>query len=128
MLCVIAIIAILASLLLPAVFRAYNKARAVAEEVEGPAIIALIAQETRGYCIAHTQYLFLSRSELIKKVGYAPKAHDWLAASTTEFEPFGYLDQTNVMSLSPRQYWVRGIETRFSQGLAPGNLCVTFSS
>ncbi|MFK3774734.1 TonB-dependent Fe(3+) dicitrate receptor FecA [Pseudomonas sp. NPDC089406] len=33
----------------------------------------------------------------------------------------GYLDQGNFVSLSPREYWVRGIETRFSQGLALGD-------
>ena len=33
----------------------------------------------------------------------------------------GYLDQGSFLSLSPRQYWVRGIETRFSQGFDLGN-------
>ncbi|MHC6224084.1 TonB-dependent Fe(3+) dicitrate receptor FecA [Pseudomonas sp. X10] len=33
----------------------------------------------------------------------------------------GYLDQGSFLSLSPREYWVRGIETRFSQGLALGD-------
>lgn len=33
----------------------------------------------------------------------------------------GYLDQGSFVSLSPREYWVRGIETRFSQGLALGD-------
>lgn len=32
----------------------------------------------------------------------------------------GYLDQGNFISLSPREYWVRGIETRLSQGFAMG--------
>lgn len=32
----------------------------------------------------------------------------------------GYLDQGTFMSLSPREYWVRGLETRFSQGFALG--------
>lgn len=32
----------------------------------------------------------------------------------------GYLDQGSFVSLSPREYWVRGIETRFSQGVALG--------
>ncbi|NBA95030.1 TonB-dependent Fe(3+) dicitrate receptor FecA [Pseudomonas sp. R5(2019)] len=32
----------------------------------------------------------------------------------------GYLDQGSFLSLSPREYWVRGIETRFSQGFALG--------
>lgn len=33
----------------------------------------------------------------------------------------GYLDQGTFLSLSPREYWVRGIETRFSQGFDLGN-------
>ncbi|MFK0088121.1 TonB-dependent Fe(3+) dicitrate receptor FecA [Pseudomonas sp. NPDC090755] len=32
----------------------------------------------------------------------------------------GYLDQGSFVSLSPREYWVRGLETRFSQGFALG--------
>lgn len=32
----------------------------------------------------------------------------------------GYLDQRNITTLSPRYYWVRGIESRFSQGFALG--------
>ena len=33
----------------------------------------------------------------------------------------GYLDQTKFLSLSPREYWVRGIETRLAQGFDLGN-------
>ncbi len=33
----------------------------------------------------------------------------------------GYLDQGKFLSLSPRQYWVRGLETRFAQGFDLGN-------
>ena len=33
----------------------------------------------------------------------------------------GYLDQGTFMSLSPREYWVRGVETHFSQGFALGD-------
>lgn len=33
----------------------------------------------------------------------------------------GYLEQLGFVSLSPREYWVRGIETRFSQGLPLGD-------
>ena len=32
----------------------------------------------------------------------------------------GYLDQGSFVSLSPREYWVRGLETRFSQGFGLG--------
>jgi prepilin-type N-terminal cleavage/methylation domain-containing protein len=79
LLCVVAIIAIVASLMLLAISKAYNKVRGMSEELEGPAIISLIAHETRNYCTARTQFLFLSKSELISKVGFAPKAHDWLS-------------------------------------------------
>ena len=33
----------------------------------------------------------------------------------------GYLDQGTFLSLSPREYWVRGIETRLAQGFDLGN-------
>ena len=33
----------------------------------------------------------------------------------------GYLDQGSFLSLSPREYWVRGIETRIAQGFDLGN-------
>ena len=33
----------------------------------------------------------------------------------------GYLDQGTFLSLSPREYWVRGIETRIAQGFDLGN-------
>ncbi|MFZ4964542.1 TonB-dependent Fe(3+) dicitrate receptor FecA [Pseudomonas sp. Mn2068] len=33
----------------------------------------------------------------------------------------GYLDQGTFLSLSPREYWVRGLETRFSQGFDLGD-------
>lgn len=32
----------------------------------------------------------------------------------------GYLDQGTFLSLSPREYWVRGLETRFAQGFDLG--------
>ncbi|MDD1968276.1 TonB-dependent siderophore receptor [Pseudomonas putida] len=33
----------------------------------------------------------------------------------------GYLDQGSFISLSPREYWVRGLETRFAQGFGLGS-------
>ncbi|WP_277962922.1 TonB-dependent Fe(3+) dicitrate receptor FecA [Pseudomonas sp. RIT-To-2] len=33
----------------------------------------------------------------------------------------GYLDQGSFLSLSPREYWVRGLETHLSQGFALGD-------
>jgi prepilin-type N-terminal cleavage/methylation domain-containing protein len=100
LLCVVAIIGILMSLLLPVILRAYNKVRGMSEEMEVPGIIASVAHKTRRYCTTHTQYLFLSKSELIDKVGFAPEGHDWVGASSTEFVPFGYLDETNKIVLT----------------------------
>src|SRR5436189_4121966 len=50
LLCVIAIIGILASMLLPAVLRAYVRAREFNEDMEGPSIIEMIRKESRSYC------------------------------------------------------------------------------
>ena len=72
----------------------------MSEEWEADGIISLVRTETRGYCAAHPEYFFLSKSELIDKVGFAPKAHNWIEASTTEFVRFGYLDDTNRVVLT----------------------------
>ena len=100
LLCVIAIIGILASLLLPTVARAYNRVRAMAEEWEGPQIIRMLVHETRGYCTANPQFKFASKSDYADQCGLAPKCRDWLHASTTEFVPFTYLDPTNKVVLT----------------------------
>src|ERR1017187_1662898 len=53
LLCVIAIIAILASLLLPAIARVYNRIKGAADEMEAPQIAEMLLRETRAYCGAH---------------------------------------------------------------------------
>jgi type II secretory pathway pseudopilin PulG len=100
LLCVLAIITILASLLLPATLRAYNKVRGMAEEWEAGEILSLLTTETRRYCAAHPQYLFPTKSDFLDKCGFAPKPKDWLQASATEFVPFGFLDDTNKIVLT----------------------------
>jgi prepilin-type N-terminal cleavage/methylation domain-containing protein len=100
LLCVIAIIAILASLLLPAIARAYNRAKGMAEEMEAPQIEHLLLTETRNYCAATPQYNFGSKSEFADKCGFAPKCRDWVQAPTTEFVPFNHLDPTNKVVLA----------------------------
>jgi prepilin-type N-terminal cleavage/methylation domain-containing protein len=72
LLCVIAIIAILAALLLPAISRAYSKEHGMSEEWEAGEILSLLTKETRGYCAAQPQYVFLTKSEFIDKCGFAP--------------------------------------------------------
>ena len=56
MLCVICILAILASLVLPAVARAYGRARGFAEEFEAPEIASMLCHETRNYCAANPTF------------------------------------------------------------------------
>jgi len=102
LLCVIAIIAILASLLLPAVFRAYVRIKGQADEMEAPEVAYLLQKETRNYCAAHPQYQFAAKSELVDKCVLAPKCRNWVLASTTDFVAFNYLDDTNKLVLSVR--------------------------
>ena len=102
-----AIIAILASLLLPAVFRVYDRIKGEADEMEAQTIAYMLEKETRNYCAAHPQYQFDCKSDLTDKCVLAPKCRNWVQASSTEFVPFAYLDPTNKIVLSvhlgPRQ-------------------------
>lgn len=100
LLCVLAIIAILASLLLPVILRAYTRVKGMAEEMEASQIADLLVSETRSYCAAHPQYNFASKSEFGDKCALAPKCWGWLQAPTTGFVPFNYLDPTNEIVLA----------------------------
>ncbi|HWH68112.1 MAG TPA: type II secretion system protein [Candidatus Sulfotelmatobacter sp.] len=95
LLCVIAIIAILASLLLPAANRAYQRAKGMAEEVEAPAIAELLVTSTRGYCAGTPKYRFVSKADFADKCQLAPKCRDWVMAYRTDFVPFNFQDPTN---------------------------------
>jgi prepilin-type N-terminal cleavage/methylation domain-containing protein len=100
LLCVMAIIAILASLLLPAVLRAYVRIKGQADLIEAPTIAHMLKEETRNYCLAHPTYQFNAKSDLVEKCVLAPKCRNWVQASTTEFVPFSYIDSTNKVVLS----------------------------
>jgi prepilin-type N-terminal cleavage/methylation domain-containing protein len=100
LLCVIAIISILASLLLPVVARAYERVRGMAEEIEGPGIIGMLMGQARGYCASHPQFNFATKSDFADKCSLAPKCRDWVQASSTEFLPFTFRDPTNKVVLT----------------------------
>ena len=100
LLCVCAIIAILASMLLPAVFRAFARVNAFAQEMEVDTVVHMLSHETQNYCAANPKYLFGSKSDFADKVGVAPKCRDWIQASATEFVPFTHLDPTNRVVLT----------------------------
>jgi prepilin-type N-terminal cleavage/methylation domain-containing protein len=100
LLCVIFIIGILAALLLPAVLRAYIRAREFSEDMEGPSIIQMIRNESRNYCIGHPTFQFSSKTDFAQKCVFAPKPSEWVQGSRTDFVPFSYLDPTNKIVLS----------------------------
>jgi type II secretory pathway pseudopilin PulG len=102
LLCVIAIIAILASMLLPAVLRAYNRAREFDEDMTGASIIEMIRNEARNYCVGHPDFQFASKADFAQKCLFAPKPNDWVLSSKSELVPFGYLDPTNKIVLTFR--------------------------
>jgi hypothetical protein len=94
------IIGILASLLLPAVLRAYLRAKEFDEDMEGPSIIEMIRHESRKYCVGHPAFQFSSKNDFVQKCVFAPKASQWVQGSRSEFVPFGFLDPTNKIVLS----------------------------
>jgi prepilin-type N-terminal cleavage/methylation domain-containing protein len=100
LLCVIAIIGILASLLLPAVLRAYLRAKEFDEDMEGPSIIEMIRNESRNYCVGHPVFQFSSKTDFAQKCVFAPKASEWVQGSRTDFVAFSNLDPTNKIVLS----------------------------
>ena len=100
LLCVIAIIGILASLLLPAVMTAYLRIKGQADEMEAPDIAYLLCEKTRAYCAANPRYQFVSKEDLSRKCNFVAKCQKWVDASRTEFVPFTYLDSTNLLVLT----------------------------
>jgi prepilin-type N-terminal cleavage/methylation domain-containing protein len=95
LLCVIAIIGILMSLLLPAVSRVYRRAKAMAEENDEGAVASMLKHEVRQFCASHPAYMFNTKANFEDQCGLAPKCKDWLEQPRTEFVPFSNLDSTN---------------------------------
>lgn len=100
LLCVMAIIAILASLLLPAVARAYRRAKAMSEEFDEPVIADMLRDKLRDYCAGHAQYQFDTKADLQNKCVFPPKCQQWIDDSHTTFTPFTHLDPTNKVVIS----------------------------
>ncbi len=120
LLCVIAIISILASLLLPAVARAYRRAQAMSEEIEEPAIAEMLRSGVRNYCAGHAQYQFDTKTDLADKCSLPLKCHRWIIDSHTVFVPFTTLDSTNKVVV----VFHYGLNYRLTDNFTKGELTI----
>jgi prepilin-type N-terminal cleavage/methylation domain-containing protein len=100
LLCVIAIIAILLSLLMPALFRAYHRVKDMADAEEAPVVAHLLQKSSVTYCRANPQFRFSAKKDFADKCRFGPKPLDWVDDSKTEFVPFDYLTPTNQVVLT----------------------------
>ena len=98
LLCVVAILSILMSMLLPTVGRAYRRVRGQVEEWEAPETAHLLRTKAQDYCVAHPRYRFRDKQDFVRKCDFHPKCRDWLEARQTEFVPFDFtLPETNIV-------------------------------
>src|SRR5262245_27182340 len=89
LLCVMAIIAILVSLMLPALAGALRKARGLGDHLGGPGGIQMridevITNYTR-YRVAHPNHGQLSRRAFINDLQMSPTAAEWLNLKSVEY-------------------------------------------
>jgi len=94
------IIMILLSMLMPALMRAYRRAKDMADEWNASDVAEMLCKESRAYCVAHSQFLFTNRSDFANQCRLAPYCRDWVFAPSTDFVPFGHLDPTNKTVIS----------------------------
>jgi len=103
LLCVLAIIAILVSLMLPAVARALRKARGLGDHLGGLGGIQMRIDEvitgyTR-YRAAHPDHDKLSRRAFINDLQLSPTAEAWLNLKSVEYHPFAAADPTQQVAI-----------------------------
>jgi prepilin-type N-terminal cleavage/methylation domain-containing protein len=103
-LCVMAIIAILASLMLPAMGKALRKARGLAGHLGGPGgiqmrIDEIITNYTR-YRTANPAHGKLSRKAFVQELQLSAIAEAWLSLKSVEYRPFAATDPTNQPAIS----------------------------
>lgn len=100
LLCVIAIISILAALLLPTLSRGYRRAQILAEETEVSEVADRLRRAVRNYSAGHTNYQFNTKADFVDLCRLEPKCQAWIERSHTTFTPFNHLDATNKVVVS----------------------------
>jgi prepilin-type N-terminal cleavage/methylation domain-containing protein len=102
-LCVMAIIAILVSLMLPAIGKALRKARGLADHLGSSGGIEVRIDEVianyTSYRTAHPKHGRLSRKAFIHELQLSPTAEEWLKLSSVEYRPFASTDPTNQSAI-----------------------------
>ena len=102
-LCVMAIIAILVSLMLPAFARGLRKARGLGDHLGGQGGIQMridevITSYTR-YRMANPTHGNLSRKTFIHNLQLSPTAEAWLTLQSVEYRPFSAADPTQQVAI-----------------------------
>ena len=96
LLCVMAIIAILVSLMLPTLSKALRKARGVGRHLGGPDGIQMrideVARNYTRYRLAHPTHGKLNRKSFMRELQLSPRAEAWLTLGSVEYRPFASTD------------------------------------
>jgi prepilin-type N-terminal cleavage/methylation domain-containing protein len=103
LLCVMAIIAILVSLMLPALVRGLRLARGLGDHLGGPGGIEMridevITNYTR-YRAANPNHGKLTRRAFINALQLSPAAETWLNLRSVEYRPFAGADPTQQLAI-----------------------------
>ncbi len=98
-----AIIAILASLMLPAMAKGLRKARGLGRHLGGPGEIEMridevITNYTR-YRSVHPNHVKLSRTAFINELQLSARAETWLTLKSVEYRPFAATDPTHQLAI-----------------------------